>query len=342
VKNKFKKTASVLLFYLTLSRLTFASNNIPDFVIPGGQSIGVTLFTDGVLVTGVSELVNAEGYPVSPAEEAGLKNGDLIIKANGKKINSVNELKNTVSETKNHNLVLTVIRNGKLSDICTKPVKTSEDNSYSIGVWVKDAASGVGTLTCINPENKTFAALGHGICNAETGELLPLSDGNILKSNIISVKKGEKGIPGELIGSFSESTDVLGNITENNVFGLFGKTPDILSFNNKLIPVGKRDEVKKGKASIYTTLDENFPVEYEIEIIKFSSADETTNKGMVIKITDEKLLGKTGGIVQGMSGSPVIQNGKLVGAVTHVFVNDPTRGYGIFIENMLAEAEKIK
>lgn len=311
------------------------------FLIPGGQIIGVTLSCDGVLVTGVSEIFSGDGTFSSPAEEAGIKSGDIITKIDGKDIGCVDDLKNIIKNTNADEHLVTLFRGEKMLSLKLSPAKNISSEMPCLGMWVKDAASGVGTLTFFDPENGHFAALGHGILNSETGEVLPIDDGKILNAKIVEIKKGEKGIPGEIKGSFSES-DVLGKVEKNNSFGLFGKSENQKLSENAPLLVGKRCDVKKGKAYIYTTVDSDVPEKYEIEIIKFSNSDDVKTKGIVIRITDSRLLEKTGGIVQGMSGSPIIQDGKLVGAVTHVFVNDPTRGYGIFIENMLSEAEKIK
>jgi stage IV sporulation protein B len=222
------------------------------------------------------------------------------------------------------------------------PKVSQSDGSFKIGAWVKDAASGIGTLTFYDPDSKSFAALGHGICDTETGELLTIGNGQILASSIVSIDKGEKGIPGELNGIFKDDSPILGEIKSNNNCGIFGTSEsDLLSTANR-IPVAARDEVKPGSAYILANIEGNKIEKFNIEIIRIMPKAISSQKGMIIRITDEKLISKTGGIVQGMSGSPILQNGRIVGAVTHVFVNDPTRGYGIFIENMLAEAEKAK
>ncbi len=343
-KTKYFSAALTGLFFIQSLFIYALAENTDEkekYLIPCGQSIGVTLCTDGVLVTGTSELVSDFGISSSPAEEAGIKSGDIITEIDSKKVSDVKNFKDILKNSGEKSLSLTINRDGKRFSTYLKPVKCAGSEIPCLGVWIKDAASGIGTLTFIDPETNTFAALGHGISNADTGAILPVESGSILKAQIIEVTKGQKGIPGELRGNFSETENILGTITENSKLGLFGKITGDLPLGTAF-PIARRNEVCKGKAYLYTTISSNPPDKYEIEIIKFSSSDKESNKGMVIKITDERLLEKTGGIVQGMSGSPIIQNGKIVGAVTHVFVNDPTRGYGIFIENMLAEAEKIK
>ena len=310
-------------------------------VIPGGQSIGVTIETDGVLVSEVGEVISESGNSISPAKDAGIKNGDLIQNINGKKISSVDDLNEVMSKADGSKISVSYVRGSLKLNTEIIPTFSKDSNKYCLGLWVKDAASGIGTLTFYDPENKSFAALGHGISNPDTGDLLITGSGHISKSEIVSVVPGQKGIPGELKGTFSEDKDVLGDIRLNNSYGIFGTSSFFCFSDLPTVPLGNYKDVHKGKAEIYSTVDGTETKSYEIEIVKVL-ANKKTSKGMVIKITDKELLKRTGGIVQGMSGSPIVQNGKLVGAVTHVFVNDPTRGYGIFIENMLAEAEKIK
>ncbi len=342
VKKAFKFYLFIMLFVIISSgfSLSYASENV--YLIPCGQSIGVNLYTEGVIVTGTSEIISTGGFCTSPAEKAGIKKGDIITNIDGSKISSVYELKKALSEFNGKKINITVNRNNKVLTQELTPVKSAEEKDFVIGAWVKDATSGVGTLTYINPENNTFAALGHGICSAYNEEIIPSNEGEILSAEIISVVKGKKGIPGELKGTFSSDSKILGNVKNNTEHGLYGVIKSDLSRQHTPVLVGRREKIIKGKASIITTIENSIPKEYEIEILKISTSQENGNKDMIIKITDKELLEKTGGIVQGMSGSPIIQNGKLIGAVTHVFVNDPTKGYGIFIENMLSEAEKKK
>ena len=311
-------------------------------VIPGGKCIGVALSTDGVLVVDVSDVVSSDGKHTSPAKDAGIKSGDLIQSFNGNEIESVSDLNTAINSSGGKASSVKLNRNGNIREVLITPKVSQSDGGFKIGAWVKDAASGIGTLTFYDPDTKSFAALGHGICDSETGNLLTVGDGNILSSSIVSIDKGEKGVPGELNGIFKDDEPILGKITDNNDCGIFGTCESNILTGTQTVPIADRDEVKLGSAYILANVEGNSIEKFDIEIIRIMPKAISSQKGMIIRITDEKLLNKTGGIVQGMSGSPVIQNGKLVGAVTHVFVNDPTRGYGIFIENMLAEAEKIK
>ena len=335
---------SVLLIFTLSSaaKTESASDEKTKYLIPGGESIGVTLETAGVLVSAVSEVTTTSGTVKSPAADCGLKGGDLIKTIDQKAVSSVEELCEVLSHLNGEEVELTFMRGEKMHTSHITPVQSSDTKEFCIGAWVKDAASGIGTLTYIDAENKTFAALGHGICNPDTGKLIPVEDGEILKSEIVSVQKGEKGIPGELKGVFTEDKEIMGTIKENSSSGLFGITSPEFESDKEALPIGHKEEIKKGKAYIYTCVASDKPSCYEVEILRVFGGNSSDSKDMIIKITDENLIEKTGGIVQGMSGSPILQNGKLIGAVTHVFVNDPAKGYGIFIENMLSEAEKIK
>jgi len=343
IGNKFILYVSIpfLLLYGTANAEITPSEDT-KYLIPGGQSIGVTLETDGVLISAIAEVTASDGTIKTPAMDAGLKGGDVIKTLNKKSISSVEELTDILNVSEGKRTEISFERGKRLHSSHITPAKSKDTQKYCIGAWVKDAASGIGTLTYLDTQNSTFAALGHGILNPDTGNLIPLENGKILKSEIISVEKGKKGIPGELKGVFTENKDILGTVSSNSNFGLFGKLNPEFKSDITPLPIGKKEDVKKGKALIFASVSQEGTKSYEIEILRVFPNDNCGNKDMIIKITDENLKEKTGGIVQGMSGSPIIQNGKLVGAVTHVFVNDPTRGYGIFIENMLAEEEKIK
>ncbi|MDF2567582.1 MAG: stage sporulation protein, partial [Oscillospiraceae bacterium] len=214
------------------------------------------------------------------------------------------------------------------------------DNTFKIGLWVRDSSAGIGTVTFYNPENSVFGGLGHAVCDVDTGQVMPIMSGEVVDVNINGVTRGSSGSPGELKGSFSSNKDS-GSIAVNNETGVFGVLYQNPS-NHSAIPIAMKQEVKTGKATIFTTVSGNTPQEYKINIEKVNLNDNSMTKNMVIKITDPELLQKTGGIVQGMSGSPIMQNGVLVGAVTHVFINDPTKGYGIFIENMYNHSKAVK
>ncbi len=313
----------------------------PEYIL-GGNSIGVRLNTKGVLVVAVTDIVDINGKRASPAKDAGIKVGDSVIQINGEKILNAEQVVEILNNAKNEELEITILRNKNEFTIKTMPVQCLQDNSFRLGIWVRDKTSGIGTLTYYDPSNNNFAALGHGIADADTGKLLTVEKGLIMNAKISDIELGRKGNPGEIRGVFYKTDEVLGEIYDNNAFGIYGVLSDnfVESMNGKLIPIGFREEVVEGKAHILTTLDNNQVEQYEIEIIKVEQQFKKDQKSMIIKITDPILLEKTGGIVQGMSGSPIIQNNRLIGAVTHVFVNDPTKGYGLYIEWMSTEKDK--
>ena len=318
---------------LNVSNLTI--NVIPKTtVIPLGNTIGLKLYTEGVLVVGMSEIEGEKPY-----EDTGIKEGDRIIKIDKEKISNTEDLVQTVNSSQGKEVQITYIKEDTNEEKVTNilPAKT-KDNEYKLGLWVRDAAAGVGTLTFYEPDSKMFAALGHGITDIDTGSLVTIANGELVCSNIVSITKGEKGNPGEIRGSI-EGEAKLGDISKNTSFGIFGKISNKtrLEINQNEIEVLARNEIKQGKAQIICELEEGKKKTYEIEIQKIYTANNKDNKSMIIKVTDRELLEKTGGIIQGMSGSPIIQNGKFVGAVTHVLVNDPTTGYAVFADMMLKQ-----
>lgn len=310
-------------------------------VIPGGQSIGVKLNSLGVLVVGYHQIETDDGKK-SPGEAAGIKIGDMITKINGKKIEKMSEVTPFIQEAgKTGNpLNLVVKRNNELIETTLKPVKDHHDQSYRIGLYIRDSAAGIGTMTFYEPKSKKFGALGHVISDIDTKKPIVVHEGKIVRSTVTSIEKGSNGKPGEKLAKFSGEREEIGKITGNTPFGIFGTlNKDIQNgIMDQPIPIALSHEVKKGPAKILTVVDQDKVEAFDVEIVSTVNQKFPATKGMVIKITDEKLLQKTGGIVQGMSGSPIIQDGKLVGAVTHVFVNDPTSGYGVHIEWMLQDA----
>jgi len=259
------------------------------------------------------------------------------MKAGGEKVKNSEHFSSLINEKGAGGIELEIMRDNQPHTLKLTPVLTGD--GYKIGAWVRDSSAGIGTLTFVKPDTKVFASLGHGISDTDTSLLLDVGQGSITDCKIVSVKRGQKGTPGELRGIF-EGNDT-GVISQNSSIGVYGVYDDVKALDKTPRKIASRFETREGKATIICTVDTNGPTEYDIEIEKVMT-NSTDAKGMIVKVTDERLLEKTGGIVQGMSGSPILQNGKIVGAVTHVFVNDPTRGYGIFIENMLSEAEKIK
>ncbi|MCD3215894.1 SpoIVB peptidase [Clostridium botulinum C] len=340
-KGSNNQNISVNLFGI-LPIKSVSVKSIPQiYVYPGGTPVGVRLSTKGVLVVSLSDIQSEKGKIVSPAAESGIQVGDIIININNKPINSSEDLIKEINLNKKNNLNVRIERNGKILDKSIVPIKDKENNVYKIGLWVRDSTSGVGTLTFYDKKTNKFAALGHPITDVDTGNILKINTGEIVESSIISVKKGQKGSPGELRGIFMNEESTLGNVSKNTLCGIYGKSKNNLVSKkyNKPIKIALRSEIKEGPAKILTTIDGTEPKLYDIKIEKLLFQDVPGPKSMVIKITDNELLNKTGGIVQGMSGSPIIQDNKLVGAVTHVLINRPDVGYGIYIEWMLKDAE---
>lgn len=312
---------------------TVAVSVVPKkYLIPSGEAIGVKLYTDGVLVVGISDVTDADGKISRPAKDAGIMVGDWILAVNGKKVENIDDFSDKINQS-GGKLTLEIARDNRKKSVELSPAYSKDSESYKVGLWVRDSTAGIGTLTFYNPENGTFGALGHGICDSDTKGLMTIRKGSVNLCRVQSVIKGERGVAGELSGDFSGSE--IGDITKNTDAGIGGKTNVVPQGEPMMI--ASRFEVKKGSADVLCDVDGKGPQSYKIEITKIQKNDG--EKNLVLKITDPRLIEKTGGIVQGMSGSPIIQNGRIIGAVTHVFVNDPTRGYGIFIENMLDTAK---
>lgn len=346
MKNK-TKFLSIFLFlilafilsissYATDYKYNFEKSNEVNLekieLFPGGMPFGVKMTTKGLCIVKFASN-NA------PAIKAGLKIGDLIIKVNGKEINSIDDFSKIINKLGNEAIKITVIRDGKELNYNVIPEFSRDEGAYKTGIWVKDSTAGIGTVTFINPENSAFGGLGHGICSTCTGDLVSFTKGTVLDVSINGVIKGRCGAAGELKGCFNAKK--LGSLLTNSSQGVFG----ILSSNSYTSPEDKmkicpKKELKEGEAYIWCTLDNGKPKKYSI-CISDIDINSTGPKSFKVKITDKELLEKTGGIVQGMSGSPIIQNGRIVGAITHVLINDPTQGYGIFIENMLSSMPKI-
>lgn len=309
-------------------------------VVPGGHSIGVALRTRGVLVVGVSDIATEAGT-VCPARDAELRAGEAIVAIDDAPVNSVDEFTALLAAGEGRAVELKISgEDGERTAVVT-PVLDPHDNRYRLGAWVRDSTAGVGTLSFYDPDSGRYGALGHAICDVDTGDVLTVSDGEILASDIVAIREGSRGAPGELRGAFIERAERLGTISDNVRWGIYGSMYQGLS--NPLYPdgiiVSNRTLVHTGEAQLLTTLDSGGIRAYDCEITQTFRQDEPSTRSMVIRITDPELIALTGGIVQGMSGSPLIQDGMLIGAVTHVFVNDPTQGYGIYIDWMLDAAD---
>ena len=291
--------------------------------------------TAGVLVVGFNEKITVGGK--NPAKAAGLKINDVILSVNGKEILGAAELNEAIEGSRGQPLKVRYSREGKEYECSLTPAYYEVEKRYSAGIYARDSGAGIGTVTFIVPESHEFGGLGHGICDGETGCLIPMQRGAVVGVKINGIVKGLSGTPGEVKGYFnSGKTGTLLSNTDCGVYGVLAELPR--EIHGEPVSIGTRNEIKDGKAYVYTMLDSNKVERYEIKISDIQR-DATGNKCFSVKVTDSRLIAKTGGIVQGMSGSPIIQNGKLVGAVTHVLINDPTSGYGIFIENMLSAAQ---
>ena len=300
-------------------------------VCPGGMPFGVKFFTEGVTVVGFCDVETANGA-VNPAAKAGLRAKDMILKVDGTPLQSASDLTDRIEGCEGRTLRLTCRRGTREMEISLTPAYCPAEARYKTGMWVRDSGAGIGTVTFILPDTGAFAGLGHGICDAETGALVPMKRGTVSDVTISSVVKGAAGAPGELKGYFNAGKT--GSLLGNSTCGVWGVLSQIPDEAPEPMPVGLRDDVKEGKAYILCTLDDNKMEEYDIKISNINR-DATGSKCFTVTVTDPDLIARTGGIVQGMSGSPIIQDGKLVGAVTHVLINNPTSGYGIFLENML-------
>ena len=305
-------------------------------LIPGGHCVGVKMDVKGVLVVGLEEIESTTGQIVNPGLLSGLQIGDTILEIDGKKVYRASEVQALINKIRG-DVLLKVQRKDQMLNIKLTPIIANDDGLYKLGIWVKDKRAGIGTLTYYNPADKTFGALGHAITDAESGSVLSVAEGELLYSQVQSVKEGKAGEPGEIRGIFYEADNPLGSLSRNTVYGIFGTMYEDITnpLYAKPLVIATQEQVEKGPAYILTTLDGNSIERYEVEIEKINRQTAPDTKSMVIRVTDERLLEKSGGIVQGMSGSPIIQNNRIVGAVTHVFVNNPQKGYGIFIEWML-------
>ena len=297
-----------------------------------GTPFGIKMVTDGVMVVGTGAITDCNSRAVSPAQTAGIQEGDIILSINGEKISSKKQLTKLVESSAGQPLSLVVRRGEQLTSLHLSPVRSSLDNSYHLGLWVRDSSAGIGTMTFYDPNNGCFAGLGHAICDVDTGQLMPLSQGEIVEASIIGVHAGKSGSPGQLQGAFVANRSI-GSLYTNSYNGVYGRLMN-QPVDAQTIPMAQCQEVRQGPVKILTTVSGQKPQLFDACIEKLSLSQDEPTKNMVLRITDPDLLELSGGIVQGMSGSPIIQDGMLVGAVTHVFVNDPTRGYGIFAENM--------
>ena len=303
-------------------------------LIPVGETVGIQIEMDGVLVAGITDVQTASGS-VCPAKEAGLQAGDMILAVDGQAVRSAMELIAAVEALQGETAEVTVRRNGRTQCFTVAPA-VEENGGLRLGLWLRDGIAGIGTVTYIDPETGAFGALGHGVNDVETGVLLPVAAGAVCRAQIVDVKRGASGAPGELAGCF-DAGNVIGRIDNNTTCGIFGTMSGDMGELRPAMPVGRPEDVVSGPATILACVAGEDAREYDVEISRTGMVSGS-GRDLMVHVTDPALLAETGGIVQGMSGSPIMQNGKLVGAVTHVLVNDPTRGYGIFIDTMLDAA----
>ncbi|HEY8909760.1 MAG TPA: SpoIVB peptidase [Desulfosporosinus sp.] len=313
-------------------------------LLPGGQSIGVTLQTKGVMVVGQAPVIDKSGKKAFPAKEAGIEVGDILLKINNAEVHTDQDVSNAVhqaGEQKESANVMFKHQNQILEKVL-KPIFCVETGRYRVGLFVRDEAAGVGTLSFLDPISKRFGALGHVITDADTNQQIEVSNGKIMASTIYAIEKGKRGHPGEKIGSFVSNSPFTGTIEKNTMTGIFGilQGQAVNPYFKEAISVGWESEVKVGPAKIYTVIQGEKIEEFDIKIERVMH-NRTDSKNMIVRVTDPRLLEITGGIIQGMSGSPIVQDGKIIGAVTHVFVNDAERGYGVFIQNMINEVSPL-
>ncbi len=339
-----QSTSEIKLLNIIPVKNTVITNSKRQYVVVGGEIFGIKLYTDGVIVVDIDEIETDNGS-VSPGKDAGIKVGDIVKSVNDKLITSSSHLSKLLQESKGNEIKISLLRDNKTVNIIFKTIKEKDTGIYKAGLWVRDSTAGLGTVTFYNTNNNTFAGLGHPIFDIDTNEIMPIKTGIMAEAKISGLYKSSFGNVGELCGTLTGKNN--GTLQLNDQTGIYGYC---LAAENGSLPVAVRQEVKEGKAQIRCTVDDSGPQLYDIEITRIYSNSSSVNKDMIIKVTDEKLLSITGGIVQGMSGSPIIQNNMLVGAITHVFVNNPKQGYAIFAERMLetsnnqdkVESEKLK
>jgi len=306
-------------------------------VVPVGRAVGIKLFSDGVVVVGTSEVMTEKGG-VNPARACGLREGDIITHINSTEVDTIEEVTALLQQLEGEEMSIRALREDRTLQLTAQAVFCPADSTYKLGAWIRDSMAGIGTVTFYCPETGAFGALGHGINDLDTALLMPLESGSVLPASVSGVQKGQVGAPGQLRGVFETGT-TLGRLTANTGCGVFGILDNVRQFSGQPMETAQRSQVKAGDATILSNITGESVEEYTIRILKVYPASAAGDgRDFLIQVTDPRLLEATGGIVQGMSGSPILQNGMLVGAVTHVMVDDPTTGYGIFIGNMLEAA----
>lgn len=330
-----KNTAK--LFGVIPVKQIYVTQSAAKKVYVSGESFGIKLYTDGVIVVGTKDVDTANGTE-NPAKKAGIQKGDIIVEINGVKMYSSSQVEEMLNDNNGREYKIRIKRNASYKSFTLVPVFSPSQGCYKAGLWVRDSTAGIGTITFYNPQNNTVAALGHPITDVDTGEIMPILNGEAVKANVTKLYKSKAGETGSLCCDFTN--DVIGTLDENSSSGIYGRYE--CEIENPLpYEVASPDEAERGLAQIICTVDDEGPKLYTVEITRISYRENNNDKNMVVKITDKELLSKTGGIVQGMSGSPIIQNGKLIGALTHVIVDNPRKGYAIFAQKMAEESENL-
>lgn len=313
-----------------------AESSGPRTLVPVGRAVGVKLFSDGVMVVGFSQVPAAQGESI-PAKECGLREGDVITHINAAEVDTIEAVQAQLAQIGGECMSIRALREGKQIQLTAQAVKCSTDGNYKLGAWLRDSMAGIGTVTYYDPATGAFGALGHGINDVDTAQLMPMESGGVLKATVSDVKKGRRGEPGELHGDLTMDKDI-GELERNTSYGIFGTLAGDALTDAKPVEVASREQIHTGPALIYANVAGDEVRQYEVEITKlFPKAED--GRDMMVKVTDPALIAATGGIVQGMSGSPILQDGRIVGAVTHVLIGDSTQGYGISMENMLLAGE---
>ena len=307
----------------------------PGTLVPMGRAVGIKLFSDGVMVVGFSQ-IPADRGAVIPARDCGLREGDVITHINAREVDTIEEVRSCLREIGGAEMSIRALRGGKPFQVTAQAARCSSDGAYKLGAWLRDSMAGIGTVTWYDPDSGRFGALGHGINDVDTARLMPMDHGGVLTAHVDQVKKGQKGDPGELHGSFETQRDI-GVLSANTGVGIFGTLDAPGPEGAAAVPVARREELHTGPATILSNVSGDEVEEFTVEITRLLPGGET-GRDMTLRVTDPRLLERTGGIVQGMSGSPILQDGKLVGAVTHVLISDPAQGYGVFIQRMLQAA----
>ncbi len=337
-QSAFPSQESLNLFGVVPVKNVAVKSKAPQSVYVSGESFGIKLYTNGVIVVG-TQSVDLGDKKVDPAEEAGIEIGDVLVAINNINVFTSDDVQSILNDNNGKPYTVKIKRNNRYKTFTLKPVYSEREGCYKAGMWVRDSTAGIGTITFYNEQSGIFAALGHQINDVDTNEIMPMLEGEAVSAQVTKIYKGKSGETGSLCCDFKDYT--IGKLTDNTSCGIYGAYSSVSS-NAKLYPVASKQEVKKGKAQILTTIDSSGPQLFDIEISRINYSDNEQQKNMIVKVTDEDLIEKTGGIVQGMSGSPIIQNGKLVGAVTHVIINNPQKGYAIFAQTMLEKSNEIE